>query len=97
VIPDGGWVGLEPPDEAVAGASNGSIAYSAGLTVAVYRLGAGRFALNALAVRENIAASPVAERLLRNFLRWASAGREKPASDLPADFEATLDSFGYRE
>jgi len=97
VIPDGGWVGLEPPDEAVAGASNGSIAYSAGLTVAVYRLGAGRFVLNALAVRENIAASPVAERLLRNFLRWAGAGREKPAADLPADFEATLDSFGYRE
>ena len=32
-----------------------------------------------------------------NFLQWAGTGLEKPAVDLPADFEATLDSFGYRE
>ena len=39
--------------------------------VGVYRLGAGCFVLNTLRVRENLGPNPVAERLLRNLLRYA--------------------------
>jgi hypothetical protein len=95
IIPDGAWVGLDPPDEAVAGANNASIGYSSGLTVAVYKLGEGRFVLNSLAIRENLGPSPVAERLLRNLLRWTARDAGKPPAALPADFDRRLEAIGY--
>jgi hypothetical protein len=47
--------------------------------VAVYHIGAGRVLLNTLRIRENLPDNPVAERLLRNMLRWGAdrAGRTR--------------------
>ncbi len=69
------FVGQQPPDEVVAGMINTSYGYQSGLTIGVYRLGAGRVIVNSLRVRENLSATtshPVAERLLRNMLNYAS-------------------------
>jgi hypothetical protein len=66
-------VGQGPPLEAVAGAINTSLGYSSGLMVAVHGCGAGRLVLNTLRVRERLEVDPVAERLLRNMLRYAGA------------------------
>ena len=95
IIPDDAWVGLDTPAEAVAGATNTSLDYGAGLTVSVHSLGAGRFILNTLRVRENLGDHPVAERLLRNMLRCAAADVDQPLAELPADFEEQLKSMGY--
>lgn len=97
IIPDLAWVGQEVPAEAVAGGINASQGYSSGLLVAVHQFGAGRFFLNTLRIRENLGRDPVAERLLRNMLRYAASELAKPPADLPADFDATLESLGYRE
>ena len=95
IIPDAAWVGQEPPAEAVAGAINTSIDYSAGLMVSVHKLGAGRFILNTLHIRENLGAIPAADRLLRNMLRYAARDVGKPPADLPADFDTQLKAMGY--
>ena len=79
----------------MAGSINTAIGYSSGLTVAVYKLGAGRFTLNTLRIRENLGNDPVAERLLRNMLRWAAVDAAKPLAPLPADFETQLKAMGY--
>ena len=71
IIPDVVWSGQDPPVEAVAGGINTSLGYSSGLLVSVYNLGSGRFILNSLRIRENLGKDPVAERLLRNMLRYA--------------------------
>jgi len=96
VIPDHAWCGQAPPAEAAAGANNAAIGYSSGLLVAVHRLGAGRFVLSTLRVRENLGPDPVAERLLRNMLNDAARDAAKPLADLPPDFEDTLKALGYR-
>jgi hypothetical protein len=75
------WQGQEPPAEAVAGAIKASQDYASGLMVAVYDLGAGRFLLNTLRIRENLATHPVAERLLRNMLNYAARDAAKPVAD----------------
>jgi hypothetical protein len=95
IISDAAWVGQDAPAEVVAGATNTSIDYSAGLTVSVNSLGAGRFILNTLLIRENLGRSPVADRLLINMLRHAARDAAKPPADLPADFDAQLKSLGY--
>jgi hypothetical protein len=95
IIPDLVWVGQDAPAEAVAGGINACLAYSSGLLVAVYELGAGRFILNSLRIRENLGRDPVAERLLRNMLRYVTRDLAKPVANLPPDFDKTLDSFGY--
>ncbi|MBN1853158.1 MAG: hypothetical protein JW829_10560 [Pirellulales bacterium] len=96
IIPDTAWIGLDPPSEAVAGGNNAAQGYSSGLFVAAYNLGAGQFILNTLSIRENLGSNPVAERLLRNMLRYASRDRDKPLAELPDDFDQQLDAFGYR-
>lgn len=96
VIPDHAWCGQPAPAEAVAGAINAAIGYSSGLVVAVHRLGAGRFVLNTLRIRENLGRDPVAERILRNLLNDAVRDAEKPLADLPPDFEGLLKAMGYR-
>ena len=71
IIPDLVWQGQPPADEAVAGAIKASQDYSSGLLLSVYDLGAGRFILNTLRIRENLDSHPAAERLLRNMIRYA--------------------------
>lgn len=67
---DCGRQGQDPPAKAVAGAIKASQDYSSSLMVSVHNLGAGRFVLNTLRIRENLAGNPAAERLLRNMLRF---------------------------
>ena len=95
IIPDLVLAGQDPPKEAVAGAIKASQDYASGLMVSVYELGAGRFVLNTLRIREHLGRHPAAERLLRNMLRYAAADAGKPPAGLPANFEETLKSFGY--
>jgi hypothetical protein len=95
IIPDAAWVGQDPPSEAVAGGINASQGYSSGLYVAVYDLGAGRFILNCLRVRENLGTNPAAERLLRNMLRYAARDLAKPVAAPPPGFEQQLKAMGY--
>lgn len=87
--------GQDVPAEVVAGEINTAIGYSSGLTVAVYKLGNGRFTLNTLYIRENLGKNPVADRLTRNMLRHATVDTEKPLAELPPDFDNVLKSFGY--
>jgi hypothetical protein len=96
IIPDALWMDQEPTAEAVAGAIKASQDYSSGLMMSVYPLGAGRFILNTLLIRENLGRHPAAERLLRNMLRYASRDLAQPVTALPADFEAQLKSIGYK-
>jgi len=97
LIPDLVWAGQPPPAEAVAGAINAAQAYSSGLLVVVYNLGAGRFILNTLRIRENLGRHPAAERLLRNMLRYAARDVKKPLAALPPDFDKQLKAMGYAE
>ncbi len=73
MIPDFQFAGMPTPDEAVAGAFRTSMpgAYLCNSFVSVYKLGKGRIILNALRIREELGSDPVAERLLRNMLRYA--------------------------
>ncbi len=96
IIPDVAFVGQDVPAEAVAGAINASQGYSSGLLVSVYRLGSGRFLLNTLRIRENLGANPVAERLLRNMLRFAGRDAGEPMTELPPDFLKQMQALGYR-
>ena len=86
LIPDAVWSGQDPPAEAVAGAIKTSQGYASGLTMAVYPLGAGRFVLNTLAIRENLGRHPAAERLLRNMLRYAARDAGKPVGRTAGGF-----------
>jgi len=100
IIPDAVWVGQDAPDEAIAGAIKASQDYSSGLMVAEYRLGAGRFILNTLRIRENLGAGPdgtqpVAERLLRNLLRLGARDVALPPQPLPANFDQQLKEMGF--
>jgi len=96
IIPDAAWVAQQAPAEVVAGAINTSIDYSAGLLVSVHSLGAGRFVLNTLHIRENLG-RPAADRLLLNMLRYGARDVEQPLADLPPDFDAQLKAIGYRQ
>lgn len=62
--------------------------------VSVYDFGKGRFVLNTLRIRENLASHPAAERLLRNMLRYASKGSDRPVAKLPPNFDQELKSRG---
>jgi hypothetical protein len=96
IIPDAAWVGQDTPAEVVAGATNTSIDYSAGLFVSGNSFGAGQFILNTLLIRENLGRSPVADRLLVNMLRHAARDVSKPLADLPADVDQLLKALGYQ-
>jgi hypothetical protein len=87
--------GQDGPAEAVAGAINACCGYGSGLSVVVYNLGAGRYTLNTLGIRGNLGNSPVADRLLRNMLRYAARDAAKRPADLPADFGEQLKAMGY--
>ena len=95
LIPDLVFVGQEPPPEAVAGAIKASQDYASGLLVSVHALGAGRFVLNTLLIREHLGRHPVADRLLGNLLNFAARDAEQPLAELPTDFEAQLPALGW--
>ena len=95
IIPDAAFVGQDPPTQAIAGSNDVSLDYASGLTVAEYQLGAGRFLLNTLLIRERLNRDPLAERLLRNMLQYAGRELAEPAAALPAEFEQTLTELGY--
>ena len=96
LIPDLVYVGQAAPDEAVAGAIKASQGYESGLTVSVYSLGKGRFILNTLRLRDNLATHPSAGRILVNMLNDAGKGLALTETALPADFEQQLDAMGYK-
>jgi len=95
LIPDAVWSGLDPPAEAVAGAVKASQDYASGLLVSVNDLGAGRFLLNTLNIRQNLSTHPAGERLLRNMLRYAARDVEQPLAELPPDWDQQLKAMGY--
>lgn len=95
IIPDIAWIRLDPPAEAIAGGINAAQGYSSGLFLATYELGAGRFILNTLRIRQNLGQNPVAERLMQNLLRYAARDVKKPLAGLPADFAKHLRAIGY--
>ncbi|MCL5098276.1 MAG: glycoside hydrolase family 2 [Candidatus Omnitrophica bacterium] len=97
IIPDAVLIGQDTPDEAVSGAIKASQDYSSGLMLSVYKLGAGRFVLNTLLIRENLGTNPVAERLLRNLLRYAARDASQPLAELPDDFAAQLKAMEYNQ
>ncbi|MBQ1456325.1 MAG: hypothetical protein IIZ25_10840 [Thermoguttaceae bacterium] len=57
------------PDEAIAGAFNTQMGYSAGLSLASWNVGRGRVVISTWRILENLPGHPAAERLLRNMLR----------------------------
>ena len=77
IIPDWRYWGQDLPEEAVAGAFRNSAVGEchSELMLSVHRLGAGRFILNSLRVRQELGRDPTAERLLRNMLRYAARDR----------------------
>jgi hypothetical protein len=97
VLSSVGWSNQGPPAEAVAGAINTSSGDNSALTVSVHKLGAGRFVLNTLRICENLGRDPVAERLLRNMLRYASRDLAMPPAEVPADFDDHLKAIGYEQ
>ena len=96
IIPDRAWSGQDIPTEAVSGAILSAFGeYESGLTVAVYELGAGRFILNTLKIEQNLGKDPVAERLLRNMLRYGARDLSKTLEPLPEDFDTRLVEIRY--
>lgn len=95
IIPDYRYLGQDTPDEAIAGSFRTSAGFGSDLMLSVYKLGSGRFILNALRVRQALGQDPTAERLLRNMLNYAAIDADKPVTALPADFDAFLGSIGY--
>jgi hypothetical protein len=88
LIPDVAWANQEAPAEAVCGANDASLNYASGLMLSVHQLGAGRFVLNTLRIREHLGADPAADRLLVNLLRYAARGQQSPLAELPPDIDA---------
>jgi hypothetical protein len=80
------------PVEAVCGTllATGGTDFSSDLITSVHLLGAGRFILNTLRIRENLGRVPAAERLLRNMLNDAAKGTTEPVSALPVGFNEQL-------
>jgi hypothetical protein len=96
IVPDLRYWGQAIPDEPVAGAFRTSCpGHHSELMLSVYHLGAGRFILNSLRVRQALGQDPTAERLLRNMLRYAATDLGKPLPPLPAAFDAQLKAIGY--
>ncbi len=95
IIPDIGFTGQDVPAEVVVGAINaGQGSYASGLLVSVNVLGAGKFILNTLRIRETLGQNPVAERLLRNMLLYCARDVSKPSAELPPNFDAQLAEMG---
>ena len=86
---------LDRPTEAVCGSIRTNSEYVSGLHIGVWNFGAGRFIVNTLNIRDNLNTDPAAERLMRNMLNYAARDTDKPAVELPADFQQQLKAIGY--
>ena len=97
IIPDWRYWGQEIPAESVAGAFRNSAAGEchSELMLSVYNLGAGRFILNSLRVRQELGRDPTAERLLRNMLRYAARDVGKAAAQPKGGHGGLLKAIGY--
>jgi hypothetical protein len=84
-----------PPDNTIAGAINAAAGYNSGVVIGTYRFNAGQFLINAMRLRAELGATPPAERMFRNMIRWAAADAAKPLAPLPADFKDQLKAIGY--
>ena len=84
IIPDTVLAGQDPPVEAVAGAIKASQDYSSGLMLAVYESGRWTVRPEHAADPRKPRANPVAERLLRNLLNYAT-GQSKATSLRPKE------------
>jgi hypothetical protein len=87
--------GLDVPAEIAAGAINTTMGYSAGLTMTVHNLGAGKFVLNVLQIRNNLGPNPVAECLLRNMINTLAETLPGELAKVPDDFNQQLEKLGY--
>jgi hypothetical protein len=96
IIPDLAFAGGEEPSEPIAGANDVSCGYSAGLMVARYDFGEGRFILNTLNIQDNLGKDPAAERLLRNLLRYMAPETGKAPTAPSENTEGLLTGLGYR-
>ena len=85
---------MDSPEDLLCGGIRAQFGYQSGILLATYRLGAGRFVLNTLRIRENLGTDPVAERLVRNLLNLPRVTSTAPA-DLPVDFQQQLQAIGY--
>ena len=97
LIWDKTWADQDLPAEVVAGSIDASGTYTSGLTLAVHKLGEGRFVLNTMWLRERIDASPRADRVVLNMIKYAGQDISKPLAPLPPDFDKTLLAFGYKK
>ena len=79
----------------MVGANDASASYASGLMLSVHKLGAGRFLLNTLRLRDNLDTHPAADRLLLNLLRYAARDARQPVAELPTDFATQLKAMGY--
>lgn len=95
IIPQIAYVGLENPEELVAGAIRATLGYESGNLLSMHKFGHGRFILNTLLIQDNLGEDPAAERLLRNMLRYAMQNRNEPLMELPDDFDSLLKNIGY--
>ncbi len=96
IIPDYRYWGQDIPAEPVAGAFRTSCSdYQSELMLSVYHLGAGRFLLNSLRVRQALGRDPTAERLLRNMLRYAAKDAGMPAAQNTPNLEELFKTIGY--
>lgn len=95
VISDTRWAGLDAPAELAAASIDASFGYDSGVLLAVYRMGEGRIVLNTFWIIEQLGRDPVAERLLRNLIRYAAAETAKPVAKLPPESSGQLKTIGY--
>ena len=98
IISHGGYGLMDStvPDELIVGGIRAQFSYESNVQTAFYKFGEGKFLFNTLKIRESLGKDPVAELLLRNLLNSAGEGLDKPASDLPADFDQQLEAIGYK-
>lgn len=99
VTPDLLFERLDTREDAVATAfgpgDNDGNGYNSGLLMGMYRLGTGRFFVNTLRILENVDTNPSADRLLLNMIRTAAELGKGPRTELPPDFETSLNEIGY--
>jgi hypothetical protein len=94
IMADYRFSGQDTPQEAIAGAFRTSNGYKSELMLAVYKLGAGRFILNSLRIRQELGRDPSAERLLRNMILYAAEDIGKPPVEVSKEMEAQLVEVG---
>jgi hypothetical protein len=88
IITQGGYglTGVSTPEDLIVAGIRAQFGYASNIQMATYNFGAGSFVINTLRIRENLGTDPVADRLLRNMLNYASPDLNKPITELPADF-----------